>query len=158
MIIRDACTKDTDQILVLTNDVADKHGLNRPDIFKQHPYHISKEKIEHNIESETHRVIVAEENEVIIGVILCSIRCYLDDAKYKDSKIISIEDTCIAPAFRGQRVGSKLLEYIKEIAREIGCCRLEVNVWSFNLESEAFFRANGFTDQRIVMEYCADDK
>lgn len=152
MVIREARSEDIDQILILTNSVADKHGKNRPDILIEHPYHITHEKLERNMLSDSHHMIVADEDEKIIGVILCSIRSYVDDIKYRDAKVISIEDTCVDPAFRGKQIGSMLLDYIKKLARTIGCSRLESNVWAFNSESELFFQANGFDIQRMIME------
>ena len=156
MVIRQASKDDITQILMLTNSVADKHGKNRPDILVEHPYHITREKLERNIQSDDHYVIVAADDTVnkIAGVILCSIRSYADDLKYQDAKIISIEDTCVDSAFRGNHVGSMLLDYIKKLARTIGCSRLESNVWAFNNESRSFFQANGFAIQRMIME-CA---
>ena len=152
MDIRQAEPKDIPQILMLTDSVADKHGNNRPDILVKHPYHITREKLERNMLSNSHFIIVADDTDRIIGVILCSMRSYVNDMKFKNAKVLSIEDTCVDPNFRGNQVGSTLLNYIKKLARENGCLRLESNVWAFNNESKAFFLANGFKTQRIIME------
>lgn len=152
MVIRQAQLDDISQILILTNLVADKHGKERPDILVEHPYHITCEKLERNILSDYHYVVVADEGDKIIGVILCSVHSYENDLKYQDAKIVSIEDTCVDPEFRGKKVGSMLLDYIKQIAREEGCCRLECNVWEFNNESKSFLQTNKFKTQRMIME------
>lgn len=157
MIIRQASTKDIDQILQLTNLVADKHGQNRPDIFVEHPYHITRKKLEYNILSSKHLIVVAVSDEKIIGVILCSIRSYTDDIKYRDAKVISIEDTCVNQNFRNNKVGSSMLAYVKDFAKSIGCNRLESNVWAFNHESKKFFVKNGFCLQRMSLEYCINE-
>lgn len=152
MVIRQACVEDIAQILRLTNSVADKHGANRPDILIEHPYHITHEKLERNMLSNNHYIVVADEAGSIIGVILCSIRSYVNDLKFKKAKVLSIEDTCVDLNFRGNQVGSLLLAYVKKLAQGIGCTRLESNVWEFNNESKIFFQANGFKTQRIIME------
>lgn len=157
MIIRQASIKDIDQILQLTNLVADKHGQNRPDIFVEHPYHITRKKLEYNILSPNHFIVVAVNDEKIVGVILCTIRTYSDDIKYRNAKVISIEDTCVDLNFRNNKVGSSMLSYVKDFAKSIGCSRLESNVWAFNHESEKFFVKNGFCLQKMSLEYVIDD-
>lgn len=157
MIIREARPEDIEQILVLTNAVADKHGRARPDILAEHPYHITQKKLERNMLSDNHRLIVADEGTKIIGVILCSIRSYVGDIKYRNAKVISIEDTYVDTDFRRKGIGRIMLDYIKELAKRIGCSRLESNVWAFNRESEKFFEANGFDIQKMTMECSIDE-
>lgn len=149
--------EDIEQILVLTNAVADKHGRARPDILAEHPYHITQKKLERNMLSDNHRLIVADEGTKIIGVILCSIRSYVGDIKYRNARVISIEDTYVDTDFRRKGIGRIMLDYIKELAKRIGCSRLESNVWAFNRESEKFFEANGFDIQKMTMECSIDE-
>lgn len=68
MLIRQAVLQDIDEILKLTNLVADKHGQFRADILFEHPYHITKEKLERNILANNHFVLVADENEMLVDV------------------------------------------------------------------------------------------
>ncbi len=158
MLIRQAVLQDIDEILKLTNLVADKHGQFRADILFEHPYHITKEKLDRNILANNHFVLVADENETIVGVVLCTIRSILNDVKFKDTNIMSIEDTCVDSNFRAMNVGSMLIDAAKRVAREHDCSRLETNVWSFNDESILFFQANGFSAQRIIMECFLDEQ
>jgi len=154
MIVRRAREEDIDRILLLTDMVADKHGQARGDILREHPYHIQKAKLCRDIASPHHIPLAAEEDGEIIGIVLCSCRRYEGDPKYRDGEVMSIEDTCVHPEYRGRGVGSALLTAAAAAARERGCCRMESNVWAFNEESLAFFRGNGFSIQKMTME-CA---
>lgn len=153
MVVRRAMTEDIDQIITLTNMVADKHGEGRSDIFLRHPYHISLEKLERDLKSNNHVPFVAENEGIIIGVVLCTVRSIKNDLKLKDAVILSVEDTCVSPICRGKKIGTALIEAVKLEAQKLGCQRIETNVWAFNKESMLFFEENGFEVQKMTMEY-----
>lgn len=153
VIIRRAEPADIDSIIPLLNMVSDMHGVQRSDVFIEHPRHISPEKLQKNITSDKHCVIVAEHDSKIVGVMLCSIKVFKEDKKYQDSAVLSIEDTIIVDEYRGKNVSTNLLRYAIDFAKRCGCNRIESNVWSFNQRSLHWLQKNGFTIQRYVVEY-----
>ena len=153
VIIRRAENADISSIIPLLNIVSDMHGVQRSDIFIEHPHHISSEKLQKNITSDKHLVIVAEQDTKIIGVMLCSIKVFKEDIKYQDSVVLSVEDTVIVEEYRGKNVSTSLLQYAIDFAKRYGCNRIESNVWSFNQRSLYWLQKNGFMIQRYVVEY-----
>lgn len=153
VIIRRAEMADVSSIIPLLNMVSDMHGIQRNDIFIDHPRHISPKKLQKNISSDKHCVIVAEQDSKIVGVMLCSIKVFKEDIKFRDSGVLSIEDTVIIDEYRGKNVSTNLLQYAIDFAKKCGCNRIESNVWSFNQRSLHWLRKNGFMIQRYVVEY-----
>ncbi len=152
MEIRTANIEDVNEILMLTNMVADMHGYARQDILRKKPRHINRKKLLLMINSENHIQLVAEINKKIVGVMLCSIKYYKNDPKYKNCKYLSIEDTCVKPKYRRMKIGSLFIEYIKKLANKLNCSFIQTNVWSFNKESKNFFENNGFIIKSYLME------
>ncbi len=152
MRIRQAKVEDVDAIIPLLNAVSDLHGKNRADIFLEHPRHIGYEKLISIIENNNHIVLVAESQSVIVGVMLCSLKTRQDDIKYQNAKLMSIEDTYVAPEYRGLNCASSLLEQALRIALSYGCDRVESTVWSFNERSLSWLKKNGFSLQRSIVE------
>lgn len=151
--VRFAVESDILQIIELLNEVSDLHGEMRNDIFIDSPRHITEDRLKKFIHDDKHYVLVVGSGKIIHGVMLCKIREYVNDIKFKDCKVMSIEDTCINREFRSKHYGTVLLERAKEIACSQNCCRIETNVWEFNKPSFMWLSANGFLVQRKVLEY-----
>lgn len=151
--VRAAEMFDIPQILTLLNEVSDLHGDMRNDIFIDKPRHITEEKLKKFILDENHYVLVIGCEANICGVMLCKIRKYMNDIKFKDCKIMSIEDTCIKKEYRSNNYATQLLQQAIEIANTLGCHRIETNVWEFNEPSYKWLNRNGFRTQRKVLEY-----
>ena len=80
---------------------------------------ISRELIEELIESPYHDIIIASDGDKIVGMVIVSIVVATLDRN------VYMEDLVVDSETRGQGVGGKLLEAVKEWGREHGCRRLE---------------------------------
>ncbi|MEO0509506.1 MAG: GNAT family N-acetyltransferase [Verrucomicrobiota bacterium] len=58
--------------------------------------------------------------------------------------ILNIHDFMIAPMFRGQGLAKQLLEEIEIIARELGCCKLTLEVLEGNERAKKIYKRFGF--------------
>lgn len=153
VIIKQASKDDIDAILPLLDDVADKHGENRSDILKEHPRHIDGNKLNQLLCDRMHFLLIAKYEGKIVGVMNCKIKEICNDIKYKNCKIMQIEDTCVSKRFKRAGIGTLLLEKALFLAKEKDCSRVETTVWEFNKESFCYFQSNKFKVQRYIMEY-----
>jgi hypothetical protein len=57
---------------------------------------------------------------------------------------VNIHDCIVLPAFRGKSVGRRLLEAVEGKARELGCCKLTLEVMDNNHRARRAYEAAGF--------------
>jgi len=85
-------------------------------------------------------IIVAELNGEIIGFLHLTI-CY---RLFNGGSSAWVEDLFVLKKFRGYKVGTKLMEFAKEIARKRGCKTLRLIVGLENLAGLRFYEHCGF--------------
>ena len=69
-----------------------------------------------------------------------------------DNDFLEVEEFGVKDTFRRQGIATKLMEFIKEYAREKGFTKLELNMWEFNQGALDFYEAVGFKTYRRYME------
>jgi len=90
-------------------------------------------------------ILVAKEADQIIGMVnlLYSVSTALG------SRVALLEDMVIAPQNRGHGVGSALLKYAIQFAREKGCKRITLLTDNDNDSAHRFYEKNGFTESSM---------
>lgn len=73
-----------------------------------------------------------------------------------DKKILLIEDLCVAQAYRRNRIGSRLFEYIHEYAKTKKIDSIELNVWNFNQNAIEFYENLGMSVKHVRYEMKAE--
>ena len=68
-------------------------------------------------------------------------------------KSLFIDDLCVDLNVRGQHIGEKLIEYVKEEAKKMGCYEVTLNVWAGNTSAEKFYEKMGFQTKERQLEY-----
>ena len=81
---------------------------------------------------ETDSIYVAKVNGEIVGYIIIDIK-EKDNGFMRYRKLLSIDTLCIDEDFRGQGIGTKILEFAKNIAKEENCTDMHLTV---NLNNE----------------------
>ena len=76
---------------------------------------------------ETDSIYVAKINGEIVGYIIIDIK-EKDNGFMKYRKLLSIDTLCIDEDFRGQGIGTKILEFAKNIAKEQNCTDMHLTV------------------------------
>ena len=155
MHVRPACQADISAVIALFDAVSGLHGDGRKDLFKPAvgPT-ISQEEVLGFIAEDTPRLFVStNDGGEVTGMLLCSMRTVQDHDVLNDSKTLWVEAMCVDDAFRGQGYGKLLLSHVKDVAKQQGCVRVELNVWAFNESARAFYEKEGMVAQRIIMEY-----
>lgn len=129
MIIREATTKDIDQIHDLGKDVEEFNTTDEVVTFW--PKYILK----NCVNSKTDFIIIAEEKE-IIGFTIANYNPVFKKA--------IIENIFVHPDFRGQKVGKKLLDNLMAKLEQIGCEYVCILTESNNKNSIKFYQKMGF--------------
>ena len=151
MIIRKAEAKDVDAILVLLSQVLEIHAKMRPDIFQTGKTKYTKEELEKKIKNEM--IFVAEEDKKVIAHLFLELQDTYSNNNMKPLKILYIDDICVDEKHINSGVGSKLFDFVKEKAKELGCYEITLNFWEGNENAEKFYLNKGMKTKSKVLEY-----
>ena len=101
-------------------DVAEAMGKLRQQLSTRHDGSaIDRNRLEELIESHYHDVLLAVDNDKVVGMVIVSVvMTTLEQNVYMEDLVVDAE--C-----RGKGIGGKLLEAVKEWGRANGCRRLE---------------------------------
>lgn len=58
--------------------------------------------------------------------------------------LLNVHDMVVARRYRGRGISKRLLEKVEEIAKELGCCKLTLEVLEGNRIAQAAYKAYGF--------------
>jgi len=78
--------------------------------------------------------------------------CFRGFSTFAARPLINISDYFVVPAQRGAGIGRLLLAAIERRAREIGCCKLTLEVQENNHRAKCVYAAAGFTQAIYVPE------
>lgn len=85
-------------------------------------------------------IFLAFNGEQPVGVAVC----FIGFSTFAAKPLINIHDCMVLPAFRGKRVGRRLLEAVEVKARDLGCCKLTLEVMDKNDRALRAYEAAGF--------------
>ena len=86
------------------------------------------------------QVLVAIKDELIVGVAVC----LSGFSTFKAKPVLNVHDLAVLPSHRGQRIGSTLLAAAEARARELGCCKMTLEVISTNEAAHRLYNRLGF--------------
>ena len=128
-----------------------QHHINlRPDVYRMSEDFFTEATFDKLLEECS--VLVAEENSEIIGAVSYSIMD-MKAAIIHPFKSLWISDLVISQNHRGKGTGTMLMEKVKEIAKENGVDRIQLNVSSYNTDAVKLYEKMGFAPEMIKMEY-----
>src|SRR5918996_1263251 len=70
--------------------------------------------------------------------------CFRGFSTFAARPLINIHDLAVVPEYRGQRVGRRLLERVEARGRELGCCKLTLEVRDDNQTAQQLYWRAGF--------------
>jgi GNAT superfamily N-acetyltransferase len=78
--------------------------------------------------------------------------CFHGFSTFAARPLINISDYFVLPGHRGSGIGHLLLAAIEQRARDLGCCRLTLEVQENNHRAKAVYAAAGFAQALYVPE------
>lgn len=153
MQIRIAENKDIPRIEKLLYQVNLIHHNGRPDIFKYGTEKYDEKQLREIIADQNTPVFVAtDDGGEVIGYAFCVIRQHKNDNILTDIKTLYLDDLCVDESCRKKRIGTELLNYVFDYAKQINCYNVTLNVWNLNQDALNFYAHNGMTPLKIRME------
>jgi len=86
-------------------------------------------------------ILLAYKGDQPVGIAVC----FGGFSTFAARPLINIHDLAVLPEYRGQGIGRRLLEAVERKARELGCCKLTLEVQEKNRKAKAVYEAAGFT-------------
>jgi ribosomal protein S18 acetylase RimI-like enzyme len=78
--------------------------------------------------------------------------CFIGFSTFAAKPLINIHDFVVLPASRGKGVGRRLLDAVEGKARELGCCKLTLEVMDNNHRALGMYQAAGFVRYALQQE------
>jgi GNAT superfamily N-acetyltransferase len=91
-------------------------------------------------------VFLAYDGDTPVGVAVC----FLGFSTFAAKPLVNLHDVCVVPTHRGRGVGRGLLAAVEARARELGCCKLTLEVLDQNHPALRTYLAAGF--QRYTLQ------
>jgi len=91
-------------------------------------------------EHPTTIIFLAYQESNAVGIAVC----FKGFSTFAARPLINIHDFAVLPTFRGQGIGQRLLEEIGRRAKEMGCCKLTLEVQENNCRARQVYEAAGF--------------
>ena len=149
MVIKKATMMDFEEIHSIFEEVHDLHLENTKNTFKNiDPF--TKEEFLEVLDDTNSFFLVAEEIK-IIGFIHAFIN-EREGRKTKFKRTMHIEQLGVRKTEHSRGIGTKLIDEIKNIAKENKCDNIILDVYSFNDNAIKFYKNKGFKEKRIKME------
>jgi len=139
--IRKAKLSDVDRLIQMETQLYQYHTKS-DDKFKKIES-ISKSAVEDEVSNLEYYFVISEEHYVF-GFIKCLEKEVKENEMLKKRKYMEILDLIIEEEYRNKGYGKKLIKNIEEIAKEKQFDCVEIPVYCFNEQANAFYEQNGF--------------
>ena len=149
-LIRKAKENDINGILELLKQVLSIHHEIRPDIFKSNGTKYNHEELKNKI-SNGDLIFIYEENGQILGHIFCVVKKIEETQNTYPRKELFIDDLCVDKNNYRKHIGSYLLEYAENYAKEHQIDTITLDAWVGN-DAIKFYEDKGYTKRKIVFE------
>lgn len=150
--VRFAEENDLHCVNELRKQVNDLHVAGKPDVFKPGFNDTLRDYVHVIFRDPEQRIVVAEQNGIICGfAVLHHIFKPANPFMY-ERDYLDIDEFCVDKAYRRQGVASAMVAFIKDLAKEQGYHRIELNMWEFNQDALVFYEKAEYTTFRRYME------
>jgi len=90
----------------------------------------------------TTMIYLAFDGDEPVGIAVC----FVGFSTFAAQPLINIHDLAVVPEYRGRGVGRLLLERVEARGRELGCCKLTLEVRADNPRAQRLYARVGFGD------------
>ena len=153
MIIEKAKKEQAAEIVELLKYICGIHKKGRPDIFVSGQPKYDTEDVCRLIDDENYQIISAVDDCKVVGYMIAELTDGSKHPHMRSVKTLYIDDICVDEAYAHKGVGTALFEEAKRIEKELGCVRIDLNVWAFNEGAIKFYEKMGMTVSSMRMEY-----
>ena len=154
MQIRQATAEDLDDILHLAFQVHAIHMALFPHIFKPAVGEEMRSYFADTLAEANARIFLAHDDDTPLGYLLLRIHEWEENTFCHARRLIYVEHICVDEKHRHRGVGSRLVEAVRALARDLGISRVELDFWFADRDAGCAFRAMGFQtyNEKMFME------
>jgi ribosomal protein S18 acetylase RimI-like enzyme len=109
---------------------------------------LSEPYIRRYLSSPTSGILLATENDQVVGLLSYSARPDL----YHAGECYLIEELVVVEEKRSQGIGGLLVEHLLACAQQNGCVEVAVGVMPDNVRAQQFYRRHGLVDEAMLLE------
>ena len=153
MTIRFANTDDIPQLLNLLRQVERVHHDIRPDLFRDGGEKYEPETLKELLKDVNRPVLAAVEDGVVVGYAFCVLEETAGDPARLDRRELYLDDLCVDASVRGKGVAKQLWQETVDLAKQLGCDAVTLNVWEGNDRARKFYENCGLTVRKTFLEY-----
>ena len=110
---------------------------------------LADEVMRHLPDALAHRpgahVLLAHQGDVFVGLLIAM----EGFSTFACKPLLNIHDIVVLPDFRQRGIAARLLARAELIARQLGCCKLTLEVLENNLGAQASYRKAGFAPYQL---------
>ena len=148
-LIRYARIEDYNKVEEMMKQVQNLHVNWRPDNYRMSetilPYEVFTDAVNKNT------FIVAELDEKVVGLCFYILK-HIEHDNQVTRDILYIDSMAVDETYRGQGIGHKLFDYIKDIAQLKKIDGIELQVNSKNARARKMYEEYGFVEKSVNME------
>lgn len=85
-------------------------------------------------------VILGMEEDVPVGIAIC----FEGFSTFACKPLLNIHDFAIAPSYQGRGLAKLMMDQVEEMARDLGCCKLTLEVLENNTFAKHVYEKYGF--------------
>ena len=91
-------------------------------------------------------ILLARNNEKILGMI----NLLFTESTALGAKVAILEDMVVLPTFRGEGIGSQLIDYAIGESKKEGCKRITLLTDIENIKAQSFYQKKGFVKSKMT--------
>ena len=150
--IREANAGDLDALNEINREVQTIHHRIDRLIFKNSKEADIRAELKSLIDDQKCGVLIASTNDIMLGFISYRERTLPESGLTNEIPMIFIHHIGVKSIYRKQSIGTALMDAVFKIAHLKNIERVQLDVWTLNLDAKSFFQKRGFrTISEIMM-------
>ena len=150
--VREAKRKDLDAINELRRQAHEMQTTGRPDIFQKPFSDALAQQANRMLHDKNGMLFVYTREGTVCGFVYATAENEPASSYWDSRAYCRVQEICVDKSCRGEGIGTALMDAVRAQAKERGCPKLELQVWSFNSGACAFWVKQGFTPYMYCME------
>lgn len=147
-MIRKASPEDYEEVERIMRQIQELHVELRPDIYQPLYPMLSKEEYLKMIQED---FLVEEQAGEVCGVLIFMEHTYRNP-KQVERKVLFVDVIAVDQRYRGKGIGSDMIAYLKQEAKNRQCDGVELQVNGRNVAAKRMYEKCGFTEKSMNME------
>lgn len=149
MLLRRATVDDAPTLAALNRWVHEPHVAAEPAVYPPLDPAAAEAWARERLAAADVRALVAEVDGVAVGLVVTQVVRRPATPFTFARAFLLVDQLAVAPAARRRGVGRALMAAVRDLARELGLARIELDVRAWNQGAVAFYRALGWAPAQL---------